>query len=131
MRLRPGLPDIAAPHPSADAIERIAALLASAERPVIMFGKGAAWSGAGAALSALVSLGLPFIASPMGRGTVPDDDPHNAGGARSKCMREADAVLMVGGRFNCERVPRMTAPFQKPEEIFSSETGSRTEHLGT
>ncbi len=65
-------------------------LLVSAERPVIMFGKGAAWSGAGAALSALVSLGLPFIASPMGRGTVPDDDPPNAGGARAKGTQQLD-----------------------------------------
>ena len=60
-----------------------------------MFGKGAGWSGAGAALAALVSLGIPFVASPMGRGTVPDDHPANAGSARSTAMKEADVVHTI------------------------------------
>jgi 2-hydroxyacyl-CoA lyase 1 len=89
-------------QPSADpaGIDAIAAMLAEAERPLVLVGKGAAWSDASAPLQRLVSLGIPFVASPMGRGTIPDDDPRNAGAARSAALGGADAVLMVGGRFN-------------------------------
>jgi thiamine pyrophosphate-dependent acetolactate synthase large subunit-like protein len=36
----------------------------------------------------------------MARGVVPDDDPHFANAARSAALAGADAILMVGGRFN-------------------------------
>jgi 2-hydroxyacyl-CoA lyase 1 len=66
-------PEIAPPHPDPAAIERIADLLARAERPLLLIGKGAAWAGAGAALAQLADLGIPYVTSPMARGTIPDD----------------------------------------------------------
>ncbi|MDO8674094.1 MAG: thiamine pyrophosphate-dependent enzyme, partial [Dehalococcoidia bacterium] len=60
----------------------------------------AAWADATEPLSRLVGLGLPFVASPLGRGTVPDDDPRCVGAARSLALKQTDAILMVGGRFN-------------------------------
>lgn len=93
-------PRVTRPQPDAAAIEETARLLAEAERPLVLIGKGAAWAGAGPALERLVGLGLPFLASPMGRGVVPDDDPRNVGSARSLALRQADVVLMMGGRFN-------------------------------
>lgn len=94
------IPEVTQAEPAPAAIARVADLLADAQRPLVMIGKGAAWSDAGLALTHLVERGIPFIASPMGRGTVPDDHPLNAGAARSQAMAHADAVLMVGGRFN-------------------------------
>ncbi|MBT5774754.1 MAG: thiamine pyrophosphate-binding protein [Dehalococcoidia bacterium] len=91
---------VATAQPDPDAVERVAEMLSSAKRPLVMIGKGAAWADAGVELSRLVERGIPFIASPMGRGTIPDDDEMNAGAARSAAMAEADAVLMVGARFN-------------------------------
>jgi 2-hydroxyacyl-CoA lyase 1 len=91
---------VATAQPDPDAVVRVAEMLSSAKRPLVMIGKGAAWADAGLALTRLVERGIPFIASPMGRGTIADDDEMNAGAARSAAMAEADAVLMVGARFN-------------------------------
>src|SRR5262249_21136950 len=63
-------------------------------------GKGAAWAGAGDALRRLADLGIPYVCSPMARGTIPDDHPSFTNGARGEALAEADAILMVGGRFN-------------------------------
>ncbi|HJM75480.1 MAG TPA: thiamine pyrophosphate-binding protein [Dehalococcoidia bacterium] len=100
VRMRESAPVIAQPTGDPAAIEEIAEMLATAQRPLVMIGKGAAWSGAGARLEQLVGRGIPFIASPMGRGTVPDDDAMSMAAARSTAMEGADAVLMVGARFN-------------------------------
>ncbi len=100
LRLRTSAPDVARPHADPAAIEHVAAMLAHAERPLVIIGKGAAWADAGAALARLADLGLPYVASPMARGVIPDDHPNFSNAARSAALREADAILMVGGRFN-------------------------------
>lgn len=93
-------PEIARPHPDPDAVARIAEMLATSKRPLILIGKGAAWADAGAALERIVSRGVPYVASPMGRGVVPDDHPQCVNQARSAALAGADAILLVGGRFN-------------------------------
>ncbi len=98
--LRTTSPEVSAPHPDPNAVERIASMLANAERPLILVGKGAAWADAGEALTRLVSLGIPYVASPMGRGVIADDNAMCMNAARSAALAGADAVLMVGGRFN-------------------------------
>lgn len=124
------LPQVAPPHPDPSAIEQVADLLAGAERPLVMIGKGAGWADAGPALERLVARGIPYVASPMARGVVPDDDPHFANAARSAALRGADAILMVGGRFNWifgfGRQPRYAAGVRiaqidtEAEEIWSA-----------
>jgi len=126
--LRESAPEIAFAAPDSASIERIAEMLATAERPLIMVGKGAAWGDAGLALTRLADLGIPFVASPMGRGTIADDHDANAGAARSAAMQGADAVLMVGGRFNWmfqmgSRLPsnvRIAQIDVEPEEFHSA-----------
>jgi thiamine pyrophosphate-dependent acetolactate synthase large subunit-like protein len=100
VRLRTGSPRVYAPQPDTQGVDAIAAMLAEAERPLILIGKGAHWSGASDALTKLVDLGIPFVASPMGRGIVPDDHPMCMNAARGGALAGADAVLMAGGRFN-------------------------------
>lgn len=100
VRSRVRAPELAAPHPDPAALERVAALLAGAERPLLLFGKGAAWAGAGAALRKLADLGIPYVCSPMARGTIPDDHPHFANAARGEALAHADVIVMLGGRFN-------------------------------
>ena len=121
--VRPARPD------PAD-VEAIASLLAGAERPLVLIGKGAAWADAAGPLTRLAGLGIPFVASPMGRGTVPDDHPLCVGAARSTALANADAILMVGGRFNWifqfGRPPRFAPDVRiahvdiVPEELFSA-----------
>ena len=88
------------PRPAPDAIDRLADLLANAERPLLILGKGAAWSDAGPAIQKLVDRGVPYVTSPMARGTLPDDQPAFMNAARSAALGGADVILMLGGRFN-------------------------------
>jgi 2-hydroxyacyl-CoA lyase 1 len=113
VRLRETSPEVSLPHPDPRIAESIASMLAAAERPLVLVGKGAAWADAGAALTKLVNLGVPYVASPMGRGVIADDNPMCMNAARSAALVGADAVLMVGGRFNWifqfGRAPRFAA----------------------
>ena len=91
----------AAPMGNPDQVKRAAELLLNAERPMMIVGKGVRWSEPTAELRQLIeSLGMPYIASPMGRGYIPDDHPLNLGAARSAIMGNADVVLVVGSRLN-------------------------------
>lgn len=134
--LRATAPDVTRPFPDPAAVERVARMLADAQRPLVLVGKGAAWSDAGAALESLVNRGIPFVASPMGRGTIPDDNPMCVNAARSSALAGADAILMVGARFNWifqfGQPPRFSADARiahidiEPEEMYSAaniETG--------
>ena len=55
-----------------------------AKRPLVIVGKGAAFSnGAAEKIRAFIkATNLPFLATPMGKGCVPDNDPHSVGPAR-------------------------------------------------
>ena len=88
------------PQPDPVAVDTVARMLAGAERPLILIGKGAAWGDATAPLTDLVNRGIPYVASPMGRGVIADDNPMFMNAARSAALAGADAIFMVGGRFN-------------------------------
>ena len=82
-------------------IERAIELLAAAERPLILTGSGIIWSEAVPYLRKLVDdFGIPFLATPQGRGAVPEDHALSFIAARSVALREADVVLMIGTRLN-------------------------------
>ena len=92
-----------APRPAAEpaAVVRAARAIAEAARPLLLIGKGLAWSDAAPEARALVEeLGIPFVPSPMGKGVVPDDHPLCVAGARSFALKNADLVILAGARFN-------------------------------
>ncbi|MCA9501546.1 MAG: thiamine pyrophosphate-binding protein [Spirochaetaceae bacterium] len=97
--IRPA-PELTTAQPDPNAIDRVADLLANAERPLLLVGKGAAWADAHEALARLADMGLPYVCAPMARGTIPDDHPSFANAARSTAIGGADVVVMFGGRFN-------------------------------
>ena len=75
--------------------------LESAERPLVIIGKGMAWARAEDEVRAFIErTQLPFLATPMGKGVVSDDHPLSVGAARSHALREADVVFAMGARFN-------------------------------
>ena len=91
------------PRPEADpdAVGAAIRILAAAERPVVIAGGGAHWARAGGELRNLVErTGIPFYTTPMSRGLIPEDHPLSFLAARTTALREADAVLVVGTRFN-------------------------------
>lgn len=87
--------------PAPAAIERALSVLKSAERPLIILGKGAAYAQADEAVRALVETsGIPYVPMSMAKGLLPDTHPLSAGAARSTVLKEADVVLLVGARLN-------------------------------
>jgi oxalyl-CoA decarboxylase len=87
--------------PSSDAVDRAIALLAEAERPLVVLGKGAAYAQADAEIrSFLESTGLPYLPMSMAKGLLPDDHPQSVAPARSLALARADVVMLVGARLN-------------------------------
>ena len=83
------------------AVSEAIALLAKAERPLILGGSGVWWSDAAAAFQAFVeATGIPFYTTPISRGTVPEDHELAFLNARAKAFSEVDVLLAVGTRFN-------------------------------
>jgi oxalyl-CoA decarboxylase len=87
--------------PAPKAVNRAIRLLAGAQRPLVVLGKGAAYAQADNEIRTFVeSTGLPFLPMSMAKGLLPDDHPQSAAAARSLALREADVVMLVGARLN-------------------------------
>jgi oxalyl-CoA decarboxylase len=87
--------------PALSAVKRALDVLKSAKRPLIILGKGAAYAQADDAIRALIEKsGIPFLPMSMARGLLPDTHPQCAGAARSTVLKDADVVMLIGGRLN-------------------------------
>ncbi|MEE6465983.1 hypothetical protein FKM82_006780 [Ascaphus truei] len=83
------------------AIHKALSVLKSANQPLLIIGKGAAYCRAENSVRRLVNqCGLPFLPTPMGKGVVPDDHPNCVAAARSSALRHADVILLLGARLN-------------------------------
>ena len=82
-------------------IERALDAFESAERPLVIVGKGMGWSRAEDEVRAFIErTQLPFLASPMGKGVIDDNHPLSVGAARSHALQEADVIFLMGARLN-------------------------------
>ena len=82
-------------------VEAALNLLERAERPLVLLGKGMAWSRAEDEVRAFIErMQLPFVRSPMGKGVMPDDHPLSAGAARTLALQQADVIFLMGARLN-------------------------------
>ena len=87
--------------PSPEAIDRAIGLLKSAEKPLIILGKGAAYAQADEDIRRLVERsGIPYLPMSMAKGLLPDTHPLSAGAARSMVLKDADVVMLIGARLN-------------------------------
>ena len=87
--------------PTSTAVKRALKLLSNAAKPLIIIGKGAAYSQAEEQLKELVEkTGIPFLPMSMAKGLLPDDHPQCAASARSLVLAQADVVMLVGARLN-------------------------------
>jgi acetolactate synthase-1/2/3 large subunit len=78
-------------------VERAAALLHGAERPVVMAGTDLYWGRGEAALRLLVErLRIPVFLNGLGRGCLPADHELFFSRARSHALRGADVALVIG-----------------------------------
>ena len=79
------------------AIERAAALLATAERPMLFAGSQVYWDGAWAELVALAErAGIPVFTNAMGRGCIDSRHPLTFSQARKHAFRGTDLAIIVG-----------------------------------
>ena len=89
------------PCASMSDIKELIQLLFAAKKPLIIIGKGAAYSQAEDAIRQFVfSCKLPYLPTPMGKGLLPDDDELCVSAARSRALQEADLILLLGARLN-------------------------------
>jgi acetolactate synthase-1/2/3 large subunit len=78
-------------------LDRLGALLASAERPVVMAGGGVYWDDAAKSLAALAEhAGAPVFMNGAGRGALGTDHPNAFFQTRGWALGHADVVLVLG-----------------------------------
>jgi oxalyl-CoA decarboxylase len=87
--------------PDPESIKRALELLASAQRPLIILGKGAAYAQADDEIRSFVEMtGTPYLPMSMAKGLLPDNHPQSASAARSFVLGHADVVMLIGTRLN-------------------------------
>ncbi|XP_059618781.1 2-hydroxyacyl-CoA lyase 1 [Phlebotomus argentipes] len=124
-------PEVPLCHPEPKSVQEAANLLALAKRPLVIIGKGAAYARAEESVRKLIqNANLPFLATPMGKGVVPDAAPQCVASARTLALQKADVILLLGARLNWilhfGRPPRFAADVKViqvdlcPEELHNS-----------
>jgi oxalyl-CoA decarboxylase len=87
--------------PDPESVGRAIDLLSSAQRPLIILGKGAAYAQADDEIRSFVEkTGIPYLPMSMAKGLLPDNHPQSAAAARSLVLAQADVVMLVGARLN-------------------------------
>lgn len=82
-------------------IKKAVHLLQNAKAPLVIIGKGAAYSRAENQVKKLVETrNFPFLPTPMAKGVISDTHPLCVAAARSQALAEADVVLVLGARLN-------------------------------
>lgn len=98
------LKPVSSPPPTAGHHTRISqaiSLLKNAKSPLVIVGKGAAYSRAEGGIRQFVDqTQIPFLPTPMGKGVLPDSHSLNTAAARSVALLHADVVLVLGARLN-------------------------------
>jgi 3D-(3,5/4)-trihydroxycyclohexane-1,2-dione acylhydrolase (decyclizing) len=113
------------PLPESEMIERAAALIREAQRPMIVAGGGTIYSEATGALRRFVeATGIPVGETQAGKGSMPYDHSLALGAvgatgtfAANRAAREADLVIGVGTRWSDFTTASKTA-FQNPDVRF-------------
>ncbi|KAI9471394.1 thiamine pyrophosphate enzyme, N-terminal TPP binding domain-containing protein [Zychaea mexicana] len=98
----PALP-AAAPKTLADpqSVAQAIGLLRQAKSPLIIVGKGAAYARAENEIRQFIDkTQIPFLPTPMAKGLISDTHPLCVAAARSKALKDADVVLLLGARLN-------------------------------
>jgi acetolactate synthase-1/2/3 large subunit len=104
--------------PDPDALTRAAAMLAGAERPVLILGSDV-WNDFAeeAALRMAETLQVPVIPNGMGRGVVPAGHPLLVTRARSQALKNADVVVVVGTPLDFRLGYGVFGPQEAPAEV--------------
>ena len=95
-------PDMAT-APADEQVSQAVALLKSAERPLIIAGSAASYSGNGESIQSLIeTTRIPIMTESSARGLVSDEHPYSAGfydnglNRAARKLRESDVILLLG-----------------------------------
>jgi 3D-(3,5/4)-trihydroxycyclohexane-1,2-dione acylhydrolase (decyclizing) len=113
------------PPPERAGVQRAAAIIASAHRPLIVAGGGVIYSGATTALARFCErTGIPVAQTQAGKGALPYDHPQSVGAvgstgttAANALAADADVVIGIGTRYSDFTTASRTA-FANPEVRF-------------
>lgn len=87
--------------PNKEAVDRAVEILASAKKPAILLGKGAAYAQVDDKIKNLIEkYNIPYLPMSMAKGLMPDNGPLSALSCRSTIMKESDVVMVIGARLN-------------------------------
>src|SRR5258705_5556131 len=87
--------------PAPESVKRAIEVLAKAERPILILGKGAGYAQADDDIRTFIEkTGIPFQPMSMAKGLLPDDHPQSTAAARSYALAQADVVMLIGARLN-------------------------------
>lgn len=87
--------------PNQESVDRAVKLLASAKRPAILLGKGAAYAQIDDKIKTLIEkYNIPYLPMSMAKGLMPDAGPLSALSCRSTIMQKADVIMIIGARLN-------------------------------
>ena len=76
-------------------------VLKGAKNPLVIVGKGVGYSDASEEMKVFIEdTKLPFLPTPMAKGTLPDDHPQFVGSARSLALKDADVIVLACARLN-------------------------------
>jgi len=90
-----------APRVDESLVKQALTAFRSARSPLAIIGKGAAWARAEDQVRRFIDeTQMPFLASPMGKGVVPDDHPLSVAAGRSYALQNADLIFLIGARLN-------------------------------
>ena len=99
--LPPPVPSQPQLHPSPCRIRDLAAAFRTAQRPLLIIGKGAAYARCEDTLRVFSAKhAIPFLPTPQGKGVLPDSSELNTSAARSTALKGADLVILLGARAN-------------------------------
>ncbi|MEX2536437.1 MAG: 3D-(3,5/4)-trihydroxycyclohexane-1,2-dione acylhydrolase (decyclizing) [Trueperaceae bacterium] len=115
------------PAPEPELLVQAVRLLAQSQRPLVVAGGGAIYSGASEALDKLAfQYGIPVCETQAGKGVLPWNHPLNSGPigangglAANRLAREADLVIALGTRLG-DFVTASKTVFQNPQVKFIS-----------
>jgi acetolactate synthase I/II/III large subunit len=96
----PGMPDkvmVEPVEPARGDIEKLFNIMRQAQKPVIVAGTQVYWDEAHDALKTVAEQAdIPVFTNGGGRGTLPMDHPNCFKAGRSRALKEADVVLLIG-----------------------------------
>jgi acetolactate synthase I/II/III large subunit len=102
--------------PEPEAIEKAAAILKNARRPIILAGRGAVKAEIAREITQLAEqLRAPVVMTPEGQGLIPREHPFYGGNSTlwlNPIFQETDAILVVGSRLRASGNTRLSL---KPE----------------